>query len=93
MEMSVVREERSRGGARVSARRLVLSETETAEELSLSVRTLQAMRLDGTGPAFIKLTERRIGYAISELERWIADRTVRSTADATVRFQRERAAC
>lgn len=92
MEMSVVREERARGGVHVSARRLVLSETETAEELSLSVRTLQAMRLDGTGPAFIKLTERRVGYAISELERWIADRTVRSTADSTVRFQRGRAA-
>lgn len=87
MEMSVVREERTRGGACVSARRLVLSETETAEELSLSLRTLQAMRLDGTGPAFIKLTERRIGYAISELERWIADRTVSSTAEATVRAQ------
>lgn len=93
MEMSVVREERNRGGARVSARRLVLSETETAEELSLSVRTLQAMRLDGTGPAFIKLTERRIGYAVSELERWIARRTVRSTTEASVRAQREGASC
>ena len=93
MEMSVVREERSRGGARVSARRLVLSEIETAEELSLSVRTLQAMRLEGTGPAFIKLTQRRIGYALSELERWISERSVRSTAEATVRAQREAVSC
>lgn len=93
MEMSVVREERNRGGARVSARRLVLSEIETAEELSLSVRTLQAMRLEGTGPAFIKLTQRRIGYALSELERWISERSVCSTAEATVRAQREAASC
>ena len=93
MEMSVVREERNRGGAHVSARRLVLSETETAEELSLSVRTLQAMRLEGTGPAFIKLTQRRIGYALSELERWISERSVRSTAEATVRAQREAVSC
>ncbi|MEJ5142544.1 helix-turn-helix transcriptional regulator [Gluconobacter albidus] len=77
----------------MSARRLVLSEIETAEELSLSVRTLQAMRLEGTGPAFIKLTQRRIGYALSELERWISERSVRSTAEATVRAQREAASC
>lgn len=93
MEMSVVREERSRRGARVSARRLVLSETETAEELSLSVRTLQSMRFEGTGPAFIKLTERRIGYALSELERWISERSVRSTSEAAVRAHREAAPC
>jgi len=93
MNVPVIGEQPIHGKERLNRRRLVLSEVETADELSLSVRTLQSMRMDGTGPAFIKLTERRVGYAVSELERWLASRTVRSTSAATVRSQREAAPC
>jgi predicted DNA-binding transcriptional regulator AlpA len=63
---------------------LVLTEAEAAQALSLSVRTLQRLRLDGEGPRFLKLTGRRIGYANSDLHAWIQGRVVTSTSAATV---------
>ncbi|KGB23514.1 hypothetical protein ApDm4_1908 [Acetobacter pomorum] len=44
------------------------------------------MRRDGGGPAFVKISERRVGYTLSALRTWVSSRSVRSTADATVRF-------
>ncbi|WP_231621211.1 AlpA family transcriptional regulator [Acetobacter sp. JWB] len=44
------------------------------------------MRRDGGGPAFVKISERRVGYTLSALREWVASRSVRSTADATTRF-------
>lgn len=64
--------------------RLVFSEKEAACHLGISPRTLQAMRVDGSGPPFVQLTSRRIGYAVTALESWIASRSVRSTSAATV---------
>ena len=72
---------------------LVVSERQAAAMTGLGHRTLQAMRLSGNGPAFVKLTERRIGYSVAELQRWISSRSMRSTAEATVRAQREAAPC
>ncbi|ATI12611.1 AlpA family transcriptional regulator [Acetobacter pomorum] len=62
------------------------SEKQAAKFLSLSCRTLQNMRRDGGGPAFVKISERRVGYTLSALREWVASRSVRSTADATTRF-------
>lgn len=64
---------------------LVLTEYEAAKLLRLSARTMQRLRLDGAGPRFVKLTGRRIGYAIGDLEAWVKARSVASTSDATVR--------
>ncbi len=64
--------------------RLVVSEAEAAAMLSMAPRTLQGKRLDGSGPPFVQLTSRRIGYAVTALENWIASRSVRSTSAATV---------
>lgn len=72
---------------------LVVSEKQAAIMVGLGTRTLQKKRLDGTGPAFVQLTERRIGYAIADLQRWISSRSMRSTAEVTVRAQREVAPC
>ena len=58
----------------------ILNEGEAAKLLSLSPRTLQRLRLDGGGPAFIRLTEHRIGYAVTALESWIAERSAASTS-------------
>jgi Helix-turn-helix domain len=58
----------------------------TAREASaftrLSMRTLERMRLVGDGPAYCKL-RRTIRYKKEDLERWLTDRTVRSTSETT----------
>lgn len=64
---------------------LVLSEAKAAALLNLAPRTLQAKRLDGTGPAFVQLTKRRIGYAVEALRVWVAAQSCKSTAEASVK--------
>lgn len=70
----------------------VLSEQKVAEWLDTSRPTLQRQRSDGTGPPFIQLSERRIGYRKSAVEQWLEARTVNrvgglpSTATATSRL-------
>lgn len=49
-----------------------LNETEVAERLKLSTRTLQGWRLKGKGPSFLKFG-RSVRYAESTLETWIAE--------------------
>ena len=60
---------------------MILNEDEAARMLRLSTRTLQRKRLTGDGPPFIRLTERRIGYARETLESWIEQRQATSTTD------------
>lgn len=62
--------------------RLALTEDEAVRLLRLSARTLQRLRLEGDGPRFVRLTGRRIGYAISDLEWWVRARSVASTSEA-----------
>jgi predicted DNA-binding transcriptional regulator AlpA len=59
----------------------LISEREAAERLNLSVRTLQGMRVKGGGPAFVKLTSRRVAYSMAALEAWVTARTRASTSD------------
>lgn len=42
----------------------------------ISPATSQRQRSDGSGPPFIQLSERRIGYRKSSVERWLAARTI-----------------
>jgi predicted DNA-binding transcriptional regulator AlpA len=53
----------------------LLTEEQVAELLALSVRTLQAWRLRGAGPLFVR-AGRAIRYQQSELAEWIAANTV-----------------
>ena len=53
----------------------ILSEQELAAWLNTSRPTLQRQRGDGSGPEFVRLSERRIGYRKSAVERWLASRT------------------
>ena len=64
---------------------LLVTEAEAAQLLRLSTRTLQRLRLEGGGPRFIKLTARRLAYAVSDLESWINTRVFSSTAAKTAR--------
>jgi predicted DNA-binding transcriptional regulator AlpA len=54
----------------------ILSEEDLAKWLATSRPTLQRQRSDGSGPPFIQLSERRIGYRKSAVERWLAARTI-----------------
>jgi len=48
--------------------------------LDLTPRTLAKMRVEGSGPPFIRLTGRRVGYSVTELRKWIDSRRVTSTS-------------
>lgn len=63
----------------------LVCEVEAARILNLARRTLQGMRLRGDGPPFVQITERRIGYAISDLKDWALARASRSTSESTAR--------
>ncbi|MBN9051012.1 MAG: helix-turn-helix domain-containing protein [Rhizobiales bacterium] len=58
----------------------LLDQTEVAKKLGISPRTLERMRLMGTGPAFIKIG-RLVRYRACDLERFIAAATVTSTSE------------
>jgi hypothetical protein len=55
----------------------LLMEVHAAELLNLSVRTLQAWRLRGDGPAFVR-AGRAIRYRRGDLALWINENTVTS---------------
>jgi len=61
----------------------LLNEHEAAELLSLSVRTLQQWRVNGRGPAFLKLMA-AVRYSRSDLEAFIASGRRGSTAVSPV---------
>ena len=61
---------------------LLHTEAETAKILRVSERTLQRWREVGIGPAFTRLSTRRIAYSDKAIEDHVARRTSASTAAA-----------
>jgi predicted DNA-binding transcriptional regulator AlpA len=59
----------------------LLSEKEAAGDLGFSIRTLQAWRVRGGGPPYVKVSARCVRYRQSDLEEWIEERLRRSTSD------------
>lgn len=55
--------------------------TEAAKYVRCSSRTLEAFRLGGTGPKFVK-AGRRVLYRVSDLESWLQAQTFQSTSEA-----------
>jgi predicted DNA-binding transcriptional regulator AlpA len=53
----------------------ILSERELAKWLATSCPTLQRHRSNGSGPPFIRLSARRVGYRKSAVEKWLQSRT------------------
>ena len=53
-----------------------LSETEAAQYLSLSVKTLRRWRFARTGPTYAKLNNKLIRYAKTDLDGWINQQKV-----------------
>ncbi len=58
----------------------LLTEKETARLLGMTPRFLQARRVRGNGPPFVRISSRAIRYRVSDLDRWIRDRLRISTA-------------
>jgi predicted DNA-binding transcriptional regulator AlpA len=52
----------------------VLRPKDAARYLGLSLPTLQRMRSGGSGPAFLRLGEKAIAYAVVDLDAWLANR-------------------
>ena len=51
-----------------------LREGEAAKRLGVSPRCLQHWRKIGTGPAWVRMGERRIAYRETDLDAWVASR-------------------
>ena len=54
----------------------LLNEKQVAAWLGISLPSLQRQRSNGSGPQFVQLSERRIGYRKSAVERWLEARTI-----------------
>ena len=53
-----------------------LSETEAAQYLSLSVKTLRRWRFARRGPTYAKLNNKLIRYHLPELDEWMDQQTI-----------------
>jgi predicted DNA-binding transcriptional regulator AlpA len=52
----------------------LLTEKDISSWLGISLPSLQRMRSRGTGPLFVRLSERRIAYRRSDVEAWLVAR-------------------
>jgi predicted DNA-binding transcriptional regulator AlpA len=66
-----------------SYRDLLLTESQAARLLGISVRTLQAWRVrgGGSGPRYVRISSRCVRYRVPDLEEWIETRLRNSTSD------------
>ena len=65
----------------VAAAGQLMTTDAAAAYLQLSPRTLERLRQEGSGPAYIKVG-RRVLYSVTALTAWLAIRTVTSTSEA-----------
>jgi predicted DNA-binding transcriptional regulator AlpA len=62
----------------------ILRQKDAALYLGLRESTIEKMRVSGSGPRFVKLGSRAIGYALEDLDLWIEERKRSSTSDPGV---------
>src|SRR5437868_2318588 len=62
----------------------IFNEKQVSTWLGISLPSLQRMRSDGRGPAFVQLSERRIAYRKSAVEAWLAARTISRVGELNV---------
>ena len=55
----------------------VLTSHEAARLLGIHVRSLRRLVHDGEAPERVKLSQRRFGFRMSAIDRWLAERVVR----------------
>jgi predicted DNA-binding transcriptional regulator AlpA len=63
----------------------IFNEKQVSTWLGISLPSLQRMRSDGRGPAFVQLSERRIAYRKSAVEEWLVARTISRVGELNVR--------
>ena len=63
----------------------LLTPRQAAAYTGLAITTLQRQRTEGTGPKFVKIGKRRVGYRLADLLNWLDARVTNSTADARSR--------
>lgn len=64
--------------------RRYLNSEEAARILRLSARTLERMRVEGSGPKYLKAgrgTRARVLYRPADLDQWLESRTFSSTSE------------
>lgn len=60
----------------------LMRQEEVANLLAVSERTLEAWRLSGAGPPYVRLgSKKAVRYKRSDVEAWLAARTFRSTSE------------
>jgi hypothetical protein len=62
----------------------LLDQNQAADFLRLSPRTLEAKRLSGNGPKFVRISARAIRYRIEDLQRFVEERVVHSTSEPVI---------
>jgi excisionase family DNA binding protein len=61
-----------------------LTTAQAAELLNLSARTLERMRIDGSGPPFLKAgggKRSRVIYAVADIQAWLSGQRFASTSE------------
>lgn len=58
-----------------------LQTPEAAKRIGLAAGTLEKMRSRGGGPAYLRLSPRRIVYAVNTLDTWAQAREFKSTSE------------
>lgn len=59
----------------------LLAPDSAAAVLAISPKTLEAMRLRGNGPVWVKVSPRRVAYRVEDLEAYVRARTFSSTSE------------
>lgn len=59
-----------------------LSTAQAATYSGLAAATLEGLRCRGGGPRFVKYGRKAVRYLVSDLDAWIAERTISSTSEA-----------
>lgn len=58
-----------------------VSTSKAADLIGVSKRTMEAWRLRGEGPPFVRISKRCVRYRIEDLEGWTAERVKSSTSE------------
>lgn len=59
----------------------LLNTSDAARVIGCSAQALANMRTGGGGPAYLRITTRRIRYRASDLEAWLGERKHHSTSE------------
>ena len=70
---------------------IYLNERQAAEKLGVTASAMQAWRLKGTGPRFVKISARCVRYKESEIDSWAQSLERESTSDTGPAVQSSKA--